>query len=102
MTKKEERKDVHDQILMNKSDFIIACTTGAILVLIVWGVSFVSLYYMMKNKRTAYFAPKTVRFTRLNNETPQRSDSVPRRHPTSILKPNEVAYIELGTRETAI
>ena len=94
---KDERK-----IFMNKNDFIIVCITGTVLVLIVWGISFLALFYYMKQQRTSYFNPRTVRFTKLNNESPKVTVRA-RPNPRPILKSNQPAYVVLdGIQETMV
>lgn len=61
---KDERDD---RIVLMKPDLIIVSVTGGCLILIVWGISFLTLYWYMKQRRSVTFAPRSVRFSKLHD-----------------------------------
>lgn len=101
--RKEEIQDTRDdRIMLNKPDLIIISVTGGCLILIVWGISFLTLYWYMKQRRSVTFVPRSVRFSRLQ-DSPVSTPNPIKKNPTPILKKNEPVYVELtGAAETLV
>lgn len=95
---KDERKN--DLIILNKPDLIIVTVTGGCLIFIVWGISFIGLYWYMKQRRSVKFVPRSVRFTKLPDSPVSRPRTM--KNPAPILKKEEPVYIELNNLETLV